>query len=91
MVVQVVHVDRGAGATAGTVADGDVTVVQGAAVGSLALGFGSAFASGFFGVVYRAGVAHEARFPLAAGLTGFSESLREGVVVDLQLGDTIVL
>lgn len=52
MVVQVVHVDRGAGATAGTVADGDVTVIQGAAVGSLALGFGSTFASGFFGVVY---------------------------------------
>lgn len=64
--VQIVNVDWGAGATAGTVTHGDVTVIQRSTVRSLALGFGSAFAAGFFGVFDRAGAAHEAGFPLAA-------------------------
>lgn len=93
-----VHVDGRAGSAAGAIAHGQVRIVEGCGLGAAPLRFRTAARAGRLtagllgGIVRRAGLAvHDAGLALAARLARFPESLRERVVVDLELGDAIVL
>lgn len=93
-----VHVDGRAGSAAGAIAHGQVRIVEGCGLGAAPLRFRTAARAGRLtagllgGIIRRAGLAvHDAGLALAARLARFPESLRERVVVDLELGDAIVL